>query len=74
MSKHRSYLSIHIYTFRYDCCVHCNGTISSFFVWQASQNWQTSKCPDLSLLSSVSSRHVMLHMVAYPDRSRMILL
>lgn len=24
MNKHRSYLSIHIYTFRYDCCVHCN--------------------------------------------------
>ena len=77
MNKHRSYLSIHIYTFRYDCCVHCNWHhfflllffLSFFFfffvAWLASRNWQTLKCPDRSRLSSVSSRHGTLHTVAY---------
>lgn len=46
MNKHRSYLSIHIYTFRYDCCDHCNW---HHFFFLCSQNWHTLKCPERSL-------------------------
>lgn len=59
MNKHRSYLSIHIYTFRYDCCGHCNWHLFLLFVDSQSE------LTDPPHLSSVSSRQETLHTVAY---------
>lgn len=66
MNKHRSYLSIHIYTFRYD--VHCNWhhCFLFFFLFFFRMDYHlkltdTENVQTVLVYLSVSSRHVMLH-------------